>query len=82
MAESTIRAWVREFEMMEYVITDSKRGKHSKTASPILNDPDFREEFKNYVKTSSCEKGNRYLKVMINKSSSNIKVKRTSRVMN
>ena len=55
-----MRAWVREFEMMEYVITDSKRGKHSKTASPILNDPDFREEFKNYVKTSSCEKGNRY----------------------
>ena len=61
VAESTIRAWVREFEMMEYVIADSKRGKHSKTASPILNDPDFREEFKNYVKTSSCEKGNRYL---------------------
>ena len=54
---STVRDWVREYEMMEYVVLESKRGKHAKTASPILNDFEFREEFKAYVRETSCEKG-------------------------
>ena len=41
---------------MEYVVMESRRGKHAKTASPIF-DPEFREEFKAYVRQSSCEKG-------------------------
>ena len=53
----TVRDWVRDYEMMEFVILESQRGKHSKTASPILNDMEFREEFKEYVRESSCEKG-------------------------
>ena len=37
---STIRSWVIEFEAQEY-IADSRRGKHSKTESPILDDLKF-----------------------------------------
>ena len=55
--EATVRKWVHEFEMMEYVILESKRGKHTKSPSPILNDLEFREEFKDYVRASSREQG-------------------------
>jgi transposase len=57
VAISTMRAWVREYEMMEYVVLQSKRGKHAKTPSPILDDFEFREEFKAHVKNSSREQG-------------------------
>ena len=57
VAASTVRDWVKEYEVMEYVVLESKRGRHTKTACPILNDMEFREEFKNYVRKSSCEKG-------------------------
>ena len=57
VAISTMRAWVREYEVMEYVVLESKRGKHAKTPSPILNNFEFREEFKAHVKNSSREQG-------------------------
>ena len=52
----TVRDWVRDFELQEYIV-DSRRGKHSKTESPILDNPEFREEFKAYVRQSSREQG-------------------------
>ena len=57
VATSTVRSWVREFEMLEYVVLESRRGKHSKTPSPILNDMEFREEFKQHVRNTSRELG-------------------------
>ena len=53
---STVRAWVREFETLEYIL-DSRRGKHSKTDCPILDDLEFREEFKTQVRKTSREQG-------------------------
>ena len=53
---TTMRNWVREFETQEF-INDSKRGKHSKTESPILVDLEFREEFRAHVKQTSREQG-------------------------
>ena len=61
VATSTVRDWVKEYEVMEYVVLESKRGRHRKTACPILNDMEFREEFKNYVRKSSCEKGIKHI---------------------
>ena len=54
---STIRSWVIEFEAQEY-IADSRRGKHSKTESPNLEDLKFREEFKCRVRETSREQVN------------------------
>ena len=56
VAMTSVRKWVREYEVSEYVVYESKKGKHAKTASPIF-DNEFREEFKNYVRKSSREKG-------------------------
>ena len=56
VSKTSIRTWVREYETMEYVVVESRRGKHAKTASPIF-DMEFREEFRAYVRQSSCEKG-------------------------
>ena len=53
---STVRNWVKDFEVEEYII-DSMRGKHSKTATPILDNLEFREEFKSHVRQTSREQG-------------------------
>ena len=53
----TIIHWIKEFEALSY-IRDSRRGKHSKTYSPILEDDDFREEFKSHVRENSKKQGN------------------------
>ena len=55
VSERTVRRWVAEYETLEYV-SKSQRGKHSKVASPI-NDPEFREEFKAYVREASRPRG-------------------------
>ena len=52
----TLRNWVKDFEVEEYII-DSMRGKHSITATPILDNLDFREEFKSHVRQTSREQG-------------------------
>ena len=54
----TIGVWVREFELKTYLV-ESRRGKHSKTVSPITN-ADFREEFKSYVKENSRKSGTNF----------------------
>ena len=51
----TVGIWVREFEALTH-LKESQRGKHSKTASP-MNSPEFREEFKAYVKDNSRKSG-------------------------
>ena len=55
VTERTIRKWVEDFELVE-ILRDSKRGKHSKTISPMDN-PDFKAKFKEYVKTNSRKPG-------------------------
>ena len=56
LSPRTIAEWVRDFETTTY-ITESRRGKHSKTVSPI-NNPSFREEFRTHVKENSRKSGN------------------------
>ena len=56
VTEKTVRTWVKDFDMM-MVVRESKRGKHSKTMSPIMNDPDFKAQFKEYVKSNSRKQG-------------------------
>jgi len=55
LSQRTIAEWVRDFETTTY-ITESRRGKHSKTVSPI-NNPSFREEFRTHVKENSRKSG-------------------------
>ena len=56
VTERTVRKWVADFDLMHFV-RDSLRGKHSKTVSPI-EDPDFKAQFKDYVKNNSRKSGN------------------------
>ena len=49
--------WIKEWEALSY-IRDSRRGQHSKTYSPILEDDKFREEFKSHVRENSKKQGN------------------------
>ena len=51
----TIQKWAYEFEMATFLV-GSKRGKHSKTSSPI-SDESFRAEFRDHVKENSRKKG-------------------------
>ena len=52
----TIQRWIKDFEALSH-IRESQQGKHSKTYSPILEDEDFREEFKAHVKENSKIRG-------------------------
>ena len=57
VSPTTVRSWISHFEMYE-VIPKSERGHHSKvTYSPIVDDPEFREEFKIFVRENSRPKG-------------------------
>ena len=56
VTEKTIRNWVADFELMT-IVRDSKRGKHSKTISPIVENPEFKDKFKDFVKTNSRKPG-------------------------
>ena len=56
VTEKTIRNWVGDFELVT-IVRDSKRGKHSKTISPIVENPEFKAQFKDYVKTNSRKPG-------------------------
>ena len=56
MTERTVSNWVADFELLT-IVKDSKRGKHSKTMSPITEDPEFREMFKDYVRQNSRKAG-------------------------
>ena len=56
VTEKTIRNWVADFELTT-IVRKSKRGKHSKTLSPIVDNPDFKLKFKEYVKASSRRQG-------------------------
>ena len=51
VTERTVRRWVEDFELVSFV-RDSKRGRHSKTVSPMEN-PEFKPMFKDYVKLNS-----------------------------
>ena len=51
----TIQKWANEFETTTFLV-ESKRGKHSKTISPI-NDEAFCAEFKDHVKENSRKRG-------------------------
>ena len=52
---STVRKWIADYEAYK-VVLDSKRGKHGKWSSPIM-DEDFRYMFKTYVKENSKKQG-------------------------
>ena len=52
----TVRAWVQDYEATQYIL-QSKRGRHSKTSSPILEDLEFRERFKEHVRLNSRVQG-------------------------
>ena len=56
VAPRTVRSWVQDFEASEF-IAESRRGCHTKTTSPILEDEEFREEFKQHVRENSREQG-------------------------
>ena len=56
VATRTVRSWVQDYEATQF-IAESRRGRHSKTSSPILEDFEFREEFKEHVRQTSREKG-------------------------
>ena len=55
LSTRTVGDWVRDFEVTTYIV-DSRRGKHSKTLTPI-NNPGFRQEFKDHVKQNSRKSG-------------------------
>ena len=57
VTEKTVRNWVSDFEMMT-IVRETRRGKHSKTMSPIVDDPEFKFKFKDYVRTNSRRRGN------------------------
>ena len=63
MTERTVSNWVADFELLT-IVKDSKRGKHSKTMSPITEDPEFREMFKDYVRQNSRKAGKIFLDIM------------------
>ena len=56
VATRTVRSWVQDYEATQF-IAESRRGRHSKTSSPILEDLEFREEFKEHVRQTSREQG-------------------------
>ena len=56
VTEKTIRNWVADFELTT-IVRKSKRGKHSKTMSPIVDNPDFKLKFIEYVKATSRRQG-------------------------
>ena len=56
----TVRSWVQDYEATQF-IAESGRGRHSKTSSPILEDLEFREEFKEHVRQTSREPGKIYI---------------------
>ena len=62
VSSRTVRTWVLDFETYE-IISKSQRGKNSKVKyCPIVDDLDFREEFKNHVRQYSRQKGKKILK--------------------
>ena len=63
VTEKTVRNWVSDFEMMT-IVRESRRGKHSKTMSPIV-DTEFKLKFKEFVKTNSRRQGKNVLKIFI-----------------
>ena len=55
VSSRTIGQWVLDFETSTF-IRESKRGRHSKTKTPI-NDEDFCAEFRSHVKENTRKKG-------------------------
>ena len=53
----TVRNWVADYDTM-LLVQKSQRGKHSKVDSPIMSDPEFKAEFKDFVKSNSRKNGN------------------------
>ena len=52
----TVSKWVLDYETYEYIVK-SNRGQHSKVYSPIVNDPEFRDQFRAHVREVSRVKG-------------------------
>ena len=57
LSEKTVRNWVADYDTM-LLVQKSQRGKHSKVDSPIMSDPEFKAEFKDFVKSNSRKNGN------------------------
>jgi hypothetical protein len=57
LSETTVRNWVADYDTM-LLVQKSQRGKHSKVGSPIMSDPEFKAEFKYFVKNNSRKNGN------------------------
>ena len=55
VSRMTVRRWVHSYEV-EDCIKSSMCGRHPSTIS-VINHPDFREEFRDYVRSSSIRKG-------------------------
>ena len=56
VTEKTVRNWVADFELLT-IVRGSNRGKHSKTISPIKDNPEFKALFKDFVKSNSRKQG-------------------------
>ena len=56
VSPKTVSRWVLDYETYEY-IAKSNRGKNSKVYSPIINDPEFRDQFRTHVREVSRVKG-------------------------
>ena len=59
LSVATVRNWIRDYEALNY-IKESFQGKHSKIYSPIIEDLEFRSEFKSFVKENSKIRGEYY----------------------
>ena len=62
--KNTVRNWVDNYETMKF-ITESSRGRHSKTRSPIIEDPQFKAEFKEFVKNNSRKPGKIFINLLV-----------------
>ena len=56
LSEKTVRNCVADYDTM-LLVKKSMRGKHSKVDSPIMDDLEFKAQFKEFVKISSRKQG-------------------------
>ena len=56
VSDDIVRHWVYDYEALNY-ISESKRGRHPKESSPIINDLEFREQFVAHFRETSRPQG-------------------------
>ena len=71
---TAVQNWVLDFELSNSMKV-SKRGKHQKTTSPVMDNDEFKTLFKSFVKENSRKQGT---KTGLNRASSKIKLDKLS----